>query len=1051
MKIILRPNTAQQDTRELTRSATIGAAPENDIVLDDPSVRPFHARLACEAEGWVLYDLAGGDRVLVDGLPVRRLRLTRGMTVQVGEVAVLILTNEDEPGAVPLVADMVPVTHVMQYAAPARHMAVAPYAEAGMPALSAQPHILPRLALITALCGPLLLGVGWLVGFIMAMLALLRMRHEDVARRERRIAWWAIAVSVLWVILLGALIAWAGWTAYVKLRIANNEAAASDRLRRIALTQFYVKDADMFDADNDETAEYVPLERLVAAGYHLLPSNLAAVVEYGGYYFTLLRADETAFACAATPLRYGLDGRRSFWVDERGLLYARDHNGAQLDKTAVSMLEPATHESLVVEMAEELAGDLARAAEQAYKKGDYARCKRIITTVRQSFPSSRATQRISALEQSADPFLAEFHARELLEHAEELLRQNLIDPALEILRTIPRQFASASSAPQAAALLAQHSDTRARQCIEQAEQLLKQGNPDQALLVLQDIVQRYPEAIAATTLKDRIAACEGEVLKTLDNAAAKLLADARAEEAAGNYENAYSIYLSVKNRYGQTTTASGIDEILAKNRRMIDELEASRLIDEILKLKPESEAARINALMDLLRRGYARTERFTKNEATLNTLQRTCNALQYVTAARDSLAQKSYRAALASLELALVEDPNVAVTMRQELEECYLRLGDAAFENQDFVQALDLYQQYTKLQPKVTQLNHAKLMHCYLQLAKMKYQKGDYGEAEKCLRACGERYGADAEYNFLYGCTLMNMKSWHEAVARFAAQTSTNSTHAREGRVYWAYCLYQQGSADEELLKSVLEYDADFGRLLQSYEIVFASNVRTGLFATASSVPPASTGTVLFMELTLEVCDYLEKLALETERLMQLEKEKTDERITQRNKVRALSQDLPNQLNVVRASASAEAYRKQKILERVRAVRKTFATLSSGLQYLAEKSHAPALIKFTNQMGDKAAALRKAEDALSLYVGLEEQRRRTVIAIIENLVSTIKPTFVNATVIKTRIDDLRNLYSSSRETELAVQALRAIAEAYAIVPAPALLTSSDTAVDGTPP
>ncbi len=1050
MKIILHPNTAQQVTCELIRSATIGAAPENDIVLDDVSVRPFHARLACEADGWILHDLAGDDRVLVDGLAVRRLRLTRGMTVQIGAVAVLFLTSEDEQGAAPLVADMTPVARVVPYAVPARRMDCAPYEAAGM-AGTTQAHILPRLALITALCGPLLLGVGWLIGFIMALLALLRMRHADVARRERRIAWWAIAVSVMWLILLGGLVAWAGWTAYVTRHIANNENAASERLRRIALTQFYVKDAAVFDADNDTVAEYVPLDRLVAAGYHLLPSNLAAVADAHGYYFMMLRADEAAFACVATPLRYGLDGRRSFWMDERGLLYARDQAGAPLDKTAVSMLEPATHTPLLAEMAGELAGDLVRAAEQAYKQGDYARCKRIITTIRQDFPTSGAAQRLGALEQSTEPFLAEFRAREVLEHAEELLRQNLIDPALETLRAIPRQFAGASSAPRAVALLAQHSDARARQCIEQAEQLLKQGNPDQALLVLQDIARRYPEAITATTLKDRIAACEVEVLKTLDNAATKLLADARAAETAGKYEDAYSIYLSVKNRYDKTNAAAGIDEILAKNRRMIDELEASRLIDEILKLRPESEAARINALMDVLRRGYTRSDSFTKNEATLNTLQRTCNALQYVAAARESLAQKSYRAALASLELALAQDANVAVTMRQELEECYLRLGDAAFENQDFMQALEYYQQYAKLQPKEPQLNPGKLMYCYLQLAKVKYQQGDYGEAEKCLQACGERYGADAEYNFLYGSTLMNLKCWHEAAARFAAQVSTNTTHAREGRVYWAYCLYQQGIADEELLKSVLEYDADLRRLLQSYEIVFAGAARTSLFATVSTLPPAATGTVLFMELTLEVCDHLEKLAMETERLMQLEKEKVGERLSQRNKVRALGQDLPNRLNVVRASASAEAYRKQKILARLCAVRKTFATLSGGLQYLAEKSRAPSLGKFAAQIGDKVAALRKAEDAFSLYAGLEEQRRRTVIVIIENLASTLKPTFVNATVIKTRIDELRNLYSSSRETELAVQALRAIADAYAIVPAPAALTLSDKPADDPTP
>jgi hypothetical protein len=76
----------------------------------------------------------------------------------------------------------------------------------------------------------------------------------------------------------------------------------------------------------------------------------------------------------------------------------------------------------------------------------------------------------------------------------------------------------------------------------------------------------------------------------------------------------------------------------------------------------------------------------------------------------------------------------------------------------------------------------------------------------------------------------MNLKRWQEAAARFVAQISTNSTHVREGRVYWAYCAYQQGIADEDMLRAVLECDADFRRLLQSYEIAFVDKARTGLF-----------------------------------------------------------------------------------------------------------------------------------------------------------------------------------------------------------------------------
>jgi hypothetical protein len=256
---------------------------------------------------------------------------------------------------------------------------------------------------------------------------------------------------------------------------------------------------------------------------------------------------------------------------------------------------------------------------------------------------------------------------------------------------------------------------------------------------------------------------------------------------------------------------------------------------------------------------------------------------------------------------------------------------------------------------------------------------------------------------------------------------------------------------DEEMLRSLLTYDEDFRRMLRDYGVVFRSELRTGEFEIVAAPPAQPTGTRLFLDLTLDVCDQLEKLAAETERLTQLEKSKVSDRLTQRIKVRGMIQELPNQLNILRASASAEAYRKQRIYDRLVVLRKGVQTLCSALSQMTERSRTAAILTFTTNINDKLSSLRKAEDNFSLYIGLEEQRRRTVISIVENVVGTLTPTFVNASVIKSRADDLRALFASPREIDLAVQALRAMADAYSIAPSAAALMLAEPTLRATSP
>ncbi|MCW8142140.1 MAG: protein kinase, partial [Planctomycetota bacterium] len=65
-------------------SFTVGRDPACEVVLDDPSVGPTHARVELTRTGYEVVDLGGGVRV--QGLPVARAHLRPGDAVRVGEV-----------------------------------------------------------------------------------------------------------------------------------------------------------------------------------------------------------------------------------------------------------------------------------------------------------------------------------------------------------------------------------------------------------------------------------------------------------------------------------------------------------------------------------------------------------------------------------------------------------------------------------------------------------------------------------------------------------------------------------------------------------------------------------------------------------------------------------------------------------------------------------------------------------------------------------------------------------------------------------------------------
>lgn len=102
--LIVTREEADLVTYELTRDViTIGSAPLNHIVIDDPGVSAQHAILARIADSYWLKDLGLTNGTQVNGVSVSDAELKNGDRIQFGTVPSMFATSRKKPPADPLI------------------------------------------------------------------------------------------------------------------------------------------------------------------------------------------------------------------------------------------------------------------------------------------------------------------------------------------------------------------------------------------------------------------------------------------------------------------------------------------------------------------------------------------------------------------------------------------------------------------------------------------------------------------------------------------------------------------------------------------------------------------------------------------------------------------------------------------------------------------------------------------------------------------------------------------------------------------------------------
>ena len=93
-RLVVNREEADLVTHELTRDIiTIGSAPLNHIVIDDPAVSAQHAILARVADSYWLKDLHSTNGTQVNGVSISDAELKDGDKIQFGSVVAMFATS----------------------------------------------------------------------------------------------------------------------------------------------------------------------------------------------------------------------------------------------------------------------------------------------------------------------------------------------------------------------------------------------------------------------------------------------------------------------------------------------------------------------------------------------------------------------------------------------------------------------------------------------------------------------------------------------------------------------------------------------------------------------------------------------------------------------------------------------------------------------------------------------------------------------------------------------------------------------------------------------
>ena len=833
MKLVIFPNTPQKQIFSVTGpSATLGSSSDNPIWIESEGVSDYQASLTYQDGVWLIESLDEKQIKCGEEL-TNSLKLKVGLKFSLAGVDFLVLdvimTEAKAPSEPEQPQQMQPppggALQVMpngmqqqgyqvavggqQWGMAAPGTFVDPYAGFVVQASDT----LAKLGLIFAILGPLILGVGELIGLVLCVISISRRRNTV---KGTIMAWIGVVLSLVWCIIIGLGLF------YFMTRDAkiHNETKVVARLEKTVMAEYYVKYAVLVDDDSNLIGEFVEPDRFAGiAGVDVKAKELAEspLREGYNYYFENVSAD--TFTITATPQVYNVTGRKTYWVNEAGIIVSDDLKGSRFEDDPLARVEDIENVQTIPQRYEkELSEKILFAAEQNFKNEKYDLCQQIIENLKNKFPYSSAMAKLNAVEKENAPFLMEAKAHRLYSDAMNYVKSGRKDPALETLRNIAADFPNTSTAQEAKKQVNALALELATAELKLAGSYIESNYWNAVDESLGKIEEKYPEAFVQGDFKDQVSACRKLAHDLRDNYAMNLLKSAEKLELAGDNVQAYNAYLQIRESYGNTPAAKDIDAALARLDTQMNEKTAEKYIADIMKNVALSNEVVVVNMITLLKNSCGETKAYKRAEEVLERIRKNCTVSVLSKEVDKFMEEGNFLSAKDRLEHIIKEKPESFMKIKDKLEQCLVKNFDNYYAKGDYDEALESYDRYMDMNPILPAIDRAKVDECYYKSGMRLYQQGDMRDAADRFEKCYPAYLKDNQYNFIAGRANAVIKHWEPAARHLIACKDIEERYRFDLCTARAYSIVNLCTRQENRLIAMFVANLDFQQTIKDYK-----------------------------------------------------------------------------------------------------------------------------------------------------------------------------------------------------------------------------------------
>lgn len=738
--LVLDPESADPRLIHLNKpSMLIGKAADADVSLQDDSLADHHARIDKKEDGYYIINLQNGSDIFVNGESVTFQKLKHGDRLNVGDVSAVVMLEEESspeyetPMPEKPSPEMMPVARGAAFSlqsttqpcpqcgfAVSANMMMCPQCGQALsnnaimqpgfipptPMNLAGPGILPVIAFLAALS-----VIGAPVALVLGLITLSVIRRHGGTVRDHRMAKWSIGLGLFWVMV--GLLAAGGLVQKAQERKQLDtqevyEAKVIRALKNLACAQKYAHTIEFYDADSDGHGEYGNLPALAEMSSPFFDSDLADGEAYG-YRFTIREVSEGRFLAVAEPIRYKGTGIRTFAIDQSGQIRGGDAAGKRFAQIGAPLPALQGSENAFYEIDDEIAKDVLNYTKSLSSTlEDQEKTQRILARLRSEYSLTTVGRELEGMKATVDRFVSE---------------------------------------------------QRAQMIYLEAQAALAEESQDVALAKLMEIWDEHPSFSKIAAVERELIDLRSAIEQQREVEAQDLFAKAEELERSGERpKEVQRLFQRIEKLYPDTEVAARIETLKPELQRQLRERNAEEIFSELMELSPENEFEKILSQANQLQRNYSDTDLFGKIEAELTKKERSARASSWRSKTRQNIEAGRMRGALAQLESAMRENPDLQYDLRDLCVQLYRDVAGKMMEEGDARGALGYYTKLDRLLQSSgaeEQVSRELLAELNRDVGMANYEREDYAQARWHLVNAAWQYKDNAQFNMRLGAASL--------------------------------------------------------------------------------------------------------------------------------------------------------------------------------------------------------------------------------------------------------------------------------------------------------